>query len=42
MMEFASICSLGHRRLTAHLPYGALAYTVPTEKWQPTDLPIRG
>ena len=32
MMEFASICSLDHRHLTAHLPYGALAFTVYTEK----------
>ena len=42
MMESVSICSLGHKLLTAHLPCGALASTVCTEKWQPTNFPIRG
>ena len=42
MMELVSICSLGHRHLTAHLPSGALASTLRTEKWQPTNFLIRG
>ena len=42
MMELASICSLGHRLLTAHLPCGALASTVCTEKWQPANFPDPG
>jgi hypothetical protein len=42
MMELTLICSLGHRHLTAHLPCGGLASTVPTEKWRPTNFPIQG
>ena len=42
MMELASIRSLGHRLVTAHLPCGALASTVCTDKLQPTNFPIRG